>query len=100
MVSGPSHSHLRNRAAQVNPDLQSVIGDAQKLYYMFYFWGYSSAFVVYSVLCYFWPPENTMVAHTILGDSDVIAGEAVDEEKGDSDGLDEKKGMDTAQEAV
>lgn len=91
---------MRNRAAQVNPDLQAHIGDAQKLYYMFYFWGYSSAFVVYSVLCYFWPDESTMVSATIYDDSDVISAGSVDIEKGDSDSPDLKKDMEVSQEPV
>ncbi len=92
--------NLPGMAASVNPDLASQIGGAQKLYYMFYFWGYSSAFVVYSLLSYFWPAEDTMVAHTILDDSDVMEGSAVDEEKGDSDGPEEKKAIEATQQPV
>ena len=59
---------------------------------MFYLYGYTSAFVVYSALSYFFPEPATKVAHTIYDDSDVISGGS---EKGESDGSpDEKKAMD------
>jgi len=58
---------------------------------MFYFYGYSSAFVVYAALCYFFPESGTHVPATIFDDSDVISAGS---EKGESDGaLDEKKSL-------
>lgn len=39
---------------------------------MFYFWGYSSAFLVYGLLGYFWPEKSTEVAATIYGDDDIV----------------------------
>jgi len=77
------------RAASVNPDLVGKIGDADKLYFMFYFWGYTSAFVVYAGLSHFFPAEETQIPETIYDDGDVISGEA---EKADSDTPDDKKG--------
>jgi nucleobase:cation symporter-1, NCS1 family len=41
---------------------------------MFYFWGYTSAFVVYCVLCHFWPEEDTMIAATIYDDGESVDG--------------------------
>lgn len=55
---------------------------------MFYFWGYTSAFVVYVVLNYFWPAPETHIPATIYDDGDVISGEA----DKDSDLPDEKLG--------
>jgi len=81
--------NLPGMAATVNPDIAAHIGDAGKLYAMFYFWGYTSAFVVYSALSYFFPEPSTKVPHTIYDDSDVISASS---EKGESDGIaDEKK---------
>jgi len=77
-----------NRAASVNPALVESVGNANKLYYMFYFWGYTSAFVVYVVLSYFFPATETQIPATIYDDTDVISGE-VDK---DSDLPDEKLG--------
>jgi NCS1 family nucleobase:cation symporter-1 len=80
---------LPGMAASVNPSLKDNIGDADKLYYMFYFWGYTSAFVVYAALSHFFPAEETKIPATIYDDGDVISGEG---EKADSDTPDEKKG--------
>ena len=41
---------------------------------MFYFWGYTSAFVVYCVLCHFWPEKDTMIAATIFTDGELVDG--------------------------
>ncbi len=65
---------------------------------MFYFWGYSSAFVVYSALCYFWPAESTMVAKTIYDDSDDVSSGSM--EKVDSDTPYEKTPVEIVQEKV
>jgi nucleobase:cation symporter-1, NCS1 family len=56
---------------------------------MFYFWGYTSAFVVYAGLSYFFPAEETKIPATIYDDDDVISAEV---EKADSDTPDDKKG--------
>ena len=57
---------------------------------MFYFWGYSSAFLVYTVLSHFWPEKNTDVSATIYEDDDIVeAAIAV----GDSDSQAEKRGV-------
>ncbi len=50
-----------------------TIGDADKLYFMFYFWGYTSAFVVYVALSYFFPAEETKIPATIYDDGDMIS---------------------------
>ena len=47
----------------------------------FYFWGYTSAFLVYAGLSYFFPAPETHISETIYDDGDVISGE----EKADSD---------------
>lgn len=76
------------RAATVDPSLAPSVGDANKLYYMFYFWGYTSAFVVYALLSHFFPAQETHIPATIYDDSDVISGEP----DKDSDIPDEKLG--------
>lgn len=62
-----------------------------KVYYMFYFWGYSSAFISYSLLSYFFPSPETMVEATIYEDSEIVSAASINDDKGDSDILDEKK---------
>lgn len=56
---------ILSSAASVNPSLQKSIGDAQKIYYMFYFYGFTSAFVVYCLLSYFFPATSTMVPRVV-----------------------------------
>jgi len=75
-------------AASVNPSITATIGDADKLYFMFYFWGYTSAFLVYLGLNYFFPAPETQVSEAIYGDEDIISAE---DEKAGSDIADEKK---------
>lgn len=72
----------------MNPDLVASVGNASKLYYMFYFWGYTSAFLVYVALSYFFPATETQIPATIYDDTDVISGDA----DKDSDLPDEKLG--------
>ena len=65
---------------------------------MFYFYGYTSAFVVYSALNYFWPYPATKVPATIYDDLEVISAGS---EKGESDsGLNEKTPADVAAKQV
>ena len=52
----------------MNPSLQGSIGDAQKIYYMFYFYGFTSAFVVYCSLSYFFPATSTMMSRVMYDD--------------------------------
>ena len=67
---------------------------------MFYLWGYSSAFVVYCLLCHFFPAKETIIPATIYDDSDVVSGQSV-EEDGESDGPEkEKKAMDVESSPV
>jgi len=88
-----------NRAASVNPSITPKIGDGNKIYFMyvlllrppitahslttfrFYFWGYTSAFVVYALLSHFFPAPETHIPAVIYDDGDIISGE----EKADSD---------------
>ncbi|KAK3319511.1 allantoin permease [Cercophora scortea] len=79
---------LPGMAATVNPDLADSIGDANKLYFMFYFWGYTSAFVVYSVLNYFFPNPDTKIPTTIYDDEEIVEAE----DKDSDTPVDEKKG--------
>lgn len=62
------------RAASVNPSIKPTLNGAEKVYYMFYFWGYTSAFVVYCVLCHFWPEKDTMIAAIIYSDGELVDG--------------------------
>ncbi|KAK3690534.1 allantoin permease [Podospora appendiculata] len=79
---------LPGMAATVNPDLAASIGDANKLYFMFYFWGYTSAFVIYSVLNYFFPNPDTKIPTTIYDDEEIVEAE----DKDSDTPVDEKKG--------
>ncbi len=63
---------------------------------MFYFWGYTSAFVVYAGLSYFFPAPETKIPATIYDDTDVVSAE----EKADSDTPEEKKGLEVAASPV
>ncbi|KAK7187833.1 hypothetical protein DPSP01_010878 [Paraphaeosphaeria sporulosa] len=68
--------NLPGLAASVNPSLQKSIGDAQKIYYMFYFYGFTSAFVVYCSLSHFFPPTSTIVSRVVYDDGiELPAGE-------------------------
>lgn len=58
---------------------------------MFYFWGYSSAFVIYAALSYFFPATETIIPATIYEDSDVASTGSFQEDKAESDTPDEKK---------
>ncbi|KAB5511713.1 allantoin permease [Coniochaeta sp. 2T2.1] len=63
---------LPGMASSVNPSILPHIGGAEKLYYMFYFWGYASAFLVYAGLSHFFPAPETIVPATIYEGSDVM----------------------------
>ena len=41
---------------------------------MFYLWGFTSAFVIYSLLGKFFPAEETFVAATIYDDTEIVGG--------------------------
>jgi NCS1 family nucleobase:cation symporter-1 len=87
---------LPGMAASVDPSLKASIGGADKLYYMFYFWGYTSAFVVYAALSYFFPAEETKIPAAIYEDTDVISAE----DKADSDTHEDKKGLEVTSSPV
>lgn len=61
-------------AAQVNPAIRPHIGDAEKIYFMFYFWGFGSAFSLYCGLSWLFPPKETMISETIYDDGHILEG--------------------------
>jgi nucleobase:cation symporter-1, NCS1 family len=80
------------RAASVNPSIAGTLNGAEKIYYMFYFWGYTSAFLVYVLLSYVWPDRESQVEATIYGDAEVISAGSVAEGRiSDPELGDEKK---------
>jgi NCS1 family nucleobase:cation symporter-1 len=81
------------RASSVDPSILPHIGGAEKLYYMFYFWGYTSAFIVYAGLSHFFPAPETIIPATIYEDSDVISAGSFQEGKAEFDMSDEKKAV-------
>ncbi|KAM0331309.1 hypothetical protein ACHAQA_002979 [Verticillium albo-atrum] len=82
-------------AAEVAPSLRASIGGADKIYFMFYFWGFTSAFVVYVVLSYVFPAKETLIPETIYDDGDVIEGmRRAEGRSGDSDSAHEKSNID------
>lgn len=56
----------------MNPDLRESIGGAEKIYFMFYFWGFGSAFAIYCALSWLFPPKETMISETIYDDGQVL----------------------------
>lgn len=67
---------------------------------MFYFWGYSSAFLVYAGLSHFFPAPETIIPATIYEDSDVISAGSFDEDKAESEEPNEKKTVEVESSAV
>ena len=63
--------NIPGMAAQVNPKLRSGVGDGIKVYYFFYLYGFTSAFVVYSALSYFWPAPETLLEAAIYEDDEI-----------------------------
>lgn len=59
-------------AAQVNTKLN--VGGAQYIYDMFYLYGFTSAFFVYSLLSHFYPAAGTIIPATINEEVEVIGG--------------------------
>jgi NCS1 family nucleobase:cation symporter-1 len=57
---------------------------------MFYIWGFTSAFVSYSVLSHFFPEPNTLIEETIPGEAAFEETSATEEKADGSDGGDEK----------
>lgn len=90
-------------ASSVNPKVDA--GGAKYIYYMFYIWGFTSAFTSYSLLSHFWPDANTLIPETIHGDEalydadgDIVdAAEETGSEKGSGGVVSEKKAV-TSQE--
>lgn len=82
-------------AAAVNPNLSSSIGGARYIYDMFYIWGFTSAFIAYSVLCHFFPEPKTLLEASVYGEVEFVGSEELG-----SDGGDEKAVMKSADEEV
>lgn len=57
--------NIPGMAAQVNPKLQKSVGDGVKVYYFFYLYGFTSAFVVYIALSHFFPASETLIEASI-----------------------------------
>jgi NCS1 family nucleobase:cation symporter-1 len=87
--------NIPGMAAQVNPALRPSVGDGIKVYYFFYLYGFTSAFVVYAALSHFFPAKETLIDHNIYEDEDIAGVEYDEREKEGSDGNgsvdDEKK---------
>lgn len=82
--------NLPGMAASVNPSLESGIGGSRYIYDMFYIWGFTSAFVSYSVLSHFFPEPSTLIEETIPGEVAFEEASATEEKADGSDGGDEK----------
>jgi nucleobase:cation symporter-1, NCS1 family len=68
--------NIPGMAATVNPALSNSIGGADKMYDIFYLWGYSSAFVVYVVLSKIFPATETLIPATIHEDEQIVNRQA------------------------
>jgi len=66
--------NLPGMAASVNTSLLPNIGGAEKIYDMFYLWGFTSAFVLYIVLSKLFPEPQTLIPETIHDDVEIING--------------------------
>jgi NCS1 family nucleobase:cation symporter-1 len=73
--------NIPGMAAQVNPSVNP--GGARYIYDMFYIWGFTSAFVSYSVLSHFFPEPSTLLDAPISGEPDFISSEEAGSEGGD-----------------
>ncbi|KAG4418386.1 hypothetical protein IFR04_008453 [Cadophora malorum] len=80
--------NIPGMANSVNSKIDA--GGAKYIYYMFYIWGFTSAFTSYCLLSHFWPDANTLIPETIHGDEALYDadGEVVDaaEETGSEKG--------------
>ena len=47
------------------------------MYFMFYLWGYTSAFLIYWALSHFFPPTETLLTQTIYGNVETQSLEGV-----------------------
>jgi len=68
--------NIPGMAASVNTTLLGSIGGSDKIYDMFYLWGFFSAFVIYSVLSKVFPAKETLIPETIHEDVEIISGVA------------------------
>jgi NCS1 family nucleobase:cation symporter-1 len=67
---------------------------------MFYIWGFTSAFVSYSLLSHFFPEPATLIEETIPGEAAFEEVSASEEKADGSDGGDEKTAIKTAIKSV
>lgn len=88
--------NIPGMAAQVNPSLTKGVGGAEYVYDMFYIWGFTSAFVSYSLLSRFFPEQSTLIEATISGDPAFEEISASEEKADGSEGGDEKTAVKTA----
>jgi NCS1 family nucleobase:cation symporter-1 len=88
--------NIPGMAAQVNPSLTKGVGGAEYVYDMFYIWGFTSAFVSYSLLSRFFPEQSTLIEATIPGEPAFEEISASEEKADGSEGGDEKTAVKTA----
>lgn len=68
-------------AASVNPSLEESVGGMKYIWDMFYIWGFTSAFITYIILSYFFPEQATLIPASIYEDPDVIDAVEYDHEE-------------------
>ena len=78
---------------RVNPSLRAGVGDGIRVYYFFYLYGFTSAFLVHVGLSHFFPAPETLIDAAIYEDEDVPGIEYKENGSGSpgSDAGDEKK---------
>jgi NCS1 family nucleobase:cation symporter-1 len=64
--------NLPGMAAAVTPSL--AVGAIDDIYDISFMWGFSSAFVIYTALNYFWPDTNTLIESTIRDETQIVNG--------------------------
>jgi len=85
--------NIPGMAAQVNPSLRAGVGDGIKVYYFFYLYGFTSAFVVYAALSHFFPAKETLIDHNIYEDENIAGVEYDERSEGNGSVDDEKKAV-------
>ena len=60
--------NIPGMASQVNPSLKASVGNGVRVYYFFYLYGFTSAFLVYAGLSHFFPATETLIESTIYED--------------------------------
>jgi NCS1 family nucleobase:cation symporter-1 len=64
--------NLPGMAHAVTPSIR--VGTIEDIYDISFMWGFSSGFVVYSVLNYFWPATETLIESTIRDEMTFVNG--------------------------